>query len=209
MRRALLGVPALLVVLAGCGPAASSAGAAGSSADAGPRAAITSPAADRFKSPRTYREVAEPVRLRIPAIDVDTPLEHLGRTAHATEAGPAGSIALPVDEMKAGWFDEGPRPGEPGPAVIIGHVNWDHGPAVFLRLRELDPGAKLFVDRADGSVAEFRVTRRKQVAKSDFPTDEVYAPDLAPSLRLITCGGPYDAANRNYLDNIIVFATPA
>ena len=64
------------------------------------------------------------------------------------------------------------------------------------------------VDRADGSTAEFRVTQVKQVAKSDFPTDEVYAPDLAPSLRLITCGGDFDYRTHNYLDNVIVFASP-
>ena len=202
----------LLALIAGCGPGA--AGAVGSSAEPAAKATasrtpIAKPKADRFKSVRTHRAVSDPVRLRIPAIDVDTPLEHLGRVTHPTEKAPLGSIALPDDEDKAGWFDEGPRPGEPGPAVIIGHINWQGQPSVFVHLSELGPGATIFVDREDGSVAKFRVTERKQVSKSDFPTDEVYAPDLAPSLRLITCGGPYDAVNHNYLDNIIVFATPA
>ena len=215
MRRVLLGVPALLLVLAGCGPSASAVDSAGAPKPkqkaAASRSPIPSPAADRFKSPRSYHQVAEPVRLRIPAIGVDTPLEHLGRVTEAevTPENPVvGSIDLPVDVMKAGWFDEGPRPGEPGPAVVIGHINWDSGPAVFVDLDKLQPDARVFVDRADGSVAEFRVTKRKQVAKSDFPTKEVYGPDLAPSLRMITCGGRYDAEHTNYLDNIIVFATP-
>jgi LPXTG-site transpeptidase (sortase) family protein len=163
---------------------------------------VASPAADRFSSVRTYREVAEPVRLRIPAAGVDTRLEPLGRASDK-------SIELPSRPELAGWFDGGPRPGEAGPSVIIGHVDWDHSPAVFFRLRHLRPGDLVTVDRADGSVARFRVTARKQVAKSDFPTDEVYAPDLAPSLRLITCGGDFDTTSRNYLDNVIVFAAPA
>ena len=42
-----------------------------------------------------------------------------------------------------------------------------------------------------------------------FPTDDVYAPDLAPSLRLITCGGSFDRDTGSYRDNVIVYATPA
>jgi LPXTG-site transpeptidase (sortase) family protein len=190
----------LALALTGCGSAAAPA--------AGPASApvtpshVKNPAADDFKSVRTYSTVAAPARLRIPAIDLTTPpLEQLGRAADK-------SIALPTRPELAGWFKGGPRPGQPGPSVIIGHVDWDHSAAVFFRLREMKPGESVYVDRADGSTGEFRVTQVKQVAKSDFPTDEVYAPDLAPSLRLITCGGNFDYRTHNYLDNVIVFASP-
>ncbi len=195
-------VAALLLVLAAvaCGrPTAPAAG--GPSTPDGGAAARPPAAADTFRSSRTYDAVPAPVRLRIPAVGVDTRLESLGRAADRT-------IALPSAPGLAGWYAQGPRPGQPGPAVIIGHVDWDHGPAVFHRLSELRQGAAVHVDRADGSTVRFRVTGRKQVAKSRFPTDEVYAPDLAPSLRLITCGGGYDRASRNYRDNVIVFAAP-
>ena len=132
------------------------------------------------------------------------------RRRWSSSAGPADkSIALPTRPERAGWFKGGPRPGQPGPAVIIGHVDWDHGPAVFFRLREMKPGEAVYVDRADGSTQEFTVTAVRQVAKSDFPTDDVYAPDLQSSLRLITCGGQFDYRAHNYLDNVIVFASPA
>ena len=165
---------------------------------------VPDPAAGDFKSVRTYATVAPPNRIRIPAIDLATPpLEQLGRM-------PADqSIALPTRPERAGWFKDGPRPGQPGPAVIIGHVDWNHGPAVFFRLREMKPGEAVYVDRADGSTQEFTVTAVRQVAKSDFPTDDVYAPDLRSSLRLITCGGEFDYRAHNYLDNVIVFASPA
>jgi sortase (surface protein transpeptidase) len=198
-RAALLGGLAL-VLAAGCGQA-SSAAERPSRPDSSATASKTS-AADKFRSTRTYRTVAVPVRLRIPAIGVDTRLEGLGRA-------PDRTIALPSGPGLAGWYDEGPRPGEPGPAAILGHVDWDSSPAVFFRLRELRPGAVVLVDRADGGTGHFRVTHTRQIAKSRFPTDEVYAPDLAPSLRLITCGGSFDHSTRNYRDNVIVFATPA
>jgi LPXTG-site transpeptidase (sortase) family protein len=191
----------LAIALTGCGnPAPAAAGPAPAKATP---SHVEKPAADDFKSVRTYRTVALPSRLRIPAIDLTTPpLEQLGRA-------PDQSIALPRNSDDAGWFKGGPRPGQPGPAVIIGHVDMDHGPAVFYRLRDMQPGQAVYVDRADGSTQEFRVTKVRQVAKNDFPTDDVYAPDLAASLRLITCGGQFDYSTGNYRDNVIVFATPA
>jgi LPXTG-site transpeptidase (sortase) family protein len=195
----------MAVTLTACG------GSAAGSAAAPPRPGdmpatperVPNPAADDFKSVRTYSTVAPPARVRIPAIDLVTPpLQQLGRV-------PADkSIALPTQPERAGWFKDGPRPGQAGPAVIIGHVDWNHGPAVFFRLREMKPGEAVYVDRVDGSTQEFRVTAVRQVAKSDFPTDDVYAPDLQSSLRLITCGGQFDYQAHNYLDNVIVFASP-
>jgi hypothetical protein len=34
----------------------------------------------------------------------------------------------------------------------------------------------------------------------------IYANTRYPGLRLITCGGPFDGANRQYLDNIVVYS---
>jgi hypothetical protein len=168
-----------------------------------PPAATTTPksVADGFKSSRGFPVVAVPTRIRIPRVGIDSSLEHLGKAAD-------GSIALPSKAALAGWYAGGPRPGQPGPAVIIGHVDWDHGPAVFFRLTELRPGDEVDVDRADGSTARFTVTSRRQVPKDRFPTDLVYAPSLDPSLRLVTCGGSFNRSVHSYRDNVIVFAAP-
>jgi sortase (surface protein transpeptidase) len=184
-------------VLSGCSTPARGATAARPAAST-----PTAAAADSFRSPRTHRTVAVPVRIRIPAAGVNSVLDRLGRAAD-------GTIALPSRPERAGWYAEGPRPGQPGPAVIIGHVDWDHGPAVFFHLDELRPGDRVYVDRADGSTGRFRVTGTFRVPKVRFPTDLVYAPTLEVSLRLVTCGGSFDRATRNYRDNVIVFAAPA
>jgi len=154
-----------------------------------------------FHSVRSYADVAEPVRLRIPALQIDAPLTHLG-------VAPDRTIEVPADFAVPGWFDQGPRPGQPGPAVILGHVDSKAGPAVFYRLNRLPVGAVVFVDRADGSTVDFRVRGMQHVAKTAFPTDLVYAPTLEPSLRLVTCGGPFDHSRSSYLDNVIVYADP-
>jgi sortase (surface protein transpeptidase) len=141
------------------------------------------------------------VRLRIPAIGVDAPLERLGLE-------PDGTITAPHRWADAGWYQDGPRPGQPGPAVLLGHVDSRTGPAVFARLAALPAGAVVLVDRTDGTTVRFRVQGRLQVAKSRFPADLVYAPTLAPSLRLVTCGGTFDRGTGHYRDNVIVTAVP-
>lgn len=156
-----------------------------------------------FRSVRSYADVAvaEPVRLRIPALQVDSPLVHLG-------VAPDRTIQVPADYGTAGWFADGPRPGQPGPAVILGHIDSKAGPGVFFRLATLPLGADVMVDRADGSTIDFWVRGVQRVPKTAFPTDLVYAPTLQPSLHLVTCGGQFDHKAGSYLDNVIVYADP-
>ncbi|OMQ14280.1 class F sortase, partial [Modestobacter sp. VKM Ac-2676] len=100
----------------------------------------------------------------------------------------------------------GPAPGQPGPAVLAGHVDDRSGPAVFFRLEELTVGDRVLVDRADGSQVAFTVTRVAAYPKTDFATAEVYGPTTDPQLRLITCGGEFDRDRRSYADNVVVYA---
>jgi LPXTG-site transpeptidase (sortase) family protein len=141
-----------------------------------------------------------PVGLTIPAIGVQTPLVRLGLTA-------AGTLQVPASTKVAGWYTGSPQPGETGAAVIAGHVDSTAGPAVFFRLRLLQPGELVYVQRADGSLAVFKVTAVQTYAKAQFPTQAVYDPAPTAQLRLITCGGTFDQATGHYLSNVIVFAS--
>ncbi|GAA3009803.1 class F sortase [Actinokineospora diospyrosa] len=141
----------------------------------------------------------KPVRLRIPAIDVDTPLIDIGTDA-------AGALIPPTAADVAGWFTAGPVPGAVGPALLAGHVDSHAGPGVFYRLVDLRPGDRVEVDRADGTRVTFAVAATTRAPKTAFPTDLVYAPAPGPELRLVTCGGAFDRAVRSYRDNIIVEA---
>jgi hypothetical protein len=140
---------------------------------------------------------SEPLALSIPRIDVRSRLVKLGLE-------PDGTMQTPTPAV-AGWFTGGPTPGALGPAVIAGHVTWND-PAIFYRLGEMRRGDQVLVSRTDGRTAVFRVTRVARFAKTRFPSETVYGPIDHAGLRLITCGGTYDAARRSYLDNVIVFA---
>ena len=205
----LSAVPLAAVALAGllvsgCGgpgrsPAAARSPHGGPTTAAEPR---EPPGVAGFHSVRTYDQPAPPTRLWIPAIAVSTPLVRLGRL-------PDGTIEVPKDWNTAGWYDKGPRPGQPGPAVILGHVDSRSGPAVFYRLRALRPRDIIRVGLADGRILVFRVQRVERYPKNEFPTEAVYFPTLNRELRLITCGGEFDYAKRSYVDNIVVYATLA
>lgn len=145
-------------------------------------------------------QAAPPVSLTIPAIGVQTRLVRLGLAKN-------GTLQVPSTTAVAGWYTGSPRPGDTGAAVIAGHVDSYLGPGVFFRLRLLHPGDRVYVRRADGSLAVFRVTDVRQYAKTHFPTVSVYGAVPDAELRLITCGGTFDPATGHYLSNVIVFAT--
>jgi hypothetical protein len=142
---------------------------------------------------------APPVRLSVPAIGVETPLVRLGLE-------PDRTMQVPEDFGRAGWFAGGPAPGQPGPAVIAGHVDSRTGPAVFYRLRELRPDDHIEVTRTDGTRLRFVVEGVRSFPKASFPTDAVFGPTPAAELRLVTCTGTFDRARGSYRDNLVVFA---
>jgi hypothetical protein len=142
-----------------------------------------------------------PASLRIPSIDATSTLVPLGQNADGTVQVPP--VTTP---MQAGWYAGGAAPGEPGPAVLLGHVDGDRQMGIFYRLHELVPGATVRITRADGSVLTFTVTKVDKVPKSSFPTQAVYGATPDPELRLLTCGGSFNPAAHSYVDNVIVYA---
>ncbi|MGH2827168.1 MAG: class F sortase [Actinomycetota bacterium] len=154
------------------------------------------------------RAASNPIRspaptghIRIPAIGVDSSLIPRG-------LNPDRTLDVPKDWGVAGWFEGGPFPGEPGPAVVVGHVDSTSGPAVFYRLRELNRGDVIEVWRKGGIRSRFRVESLRWFSKSAFPTQLVYGAIATPVLRLITCGGAFDQSTGHYVDNLVVFASP-
>lgn len=144
----------------------------------------------------------KPLRIRIPAIGVSAPVSAVG----VKKSGEVQTPPLSKPKL-TGWYRLGPTPGAQGPAVILGHVSTRRGSAVFSRLRELKRGNKISMLRADGKIAIFTVDGVEQVSKSAFPSQRVYGNTATAALRLITCGGVYNAKNHTYTDNVVVYAT--
>jgi len=143
-----------------------------------------------------------PDRVEIPGIGVSAPVVALPPTADL-------AVPVPADPGMAGWYAGGPSPGEPGPAVVVGHLDSDRGPAILWRLADLRPGDEVTLHRGDGTERRFAVTRVERYARAAFPSEEVYGPTGEPELRLITCGGQFNPVTGQYADNVVVFATAA
>jgi len=140
-----------------------------------------------------------PMTIRIPVIAATAPVDPLGLNRD-------GTLQVPTDFGRAGWYTGRPPPGATGPAIIVAHVDSKSGPAVFARLRQLKPGDEVTVTRADRSAVIFVVDRVESHRKNAFPTNAVYDPTPGSTLRLITCGGSFDRKTGHYRENVIAFA---
>jgi hypothetical protein len=152
-------------------------------------------------APTKTSKVSDPVRIRIKAIGVDAPIDRVGLASD-------GSMETP-DFGRAGWYGEGPKPGQDGPAVVVAHVDSKTGPDVFARLKSLPKGAKIQVTDKAGKVHEFVARSKRQTDKDKLPTRAIWGPTDGPALRLITCGGEFDRRSGHYTANITVFADKA
>ncbi len=143
-----------------------------------------------------------PARVVLPTVGIDA-------AVGTTGIGTKGELAVPDDFDRAFWFEGSAVPGEAGVSVLVGHIDNDSGPAVFYPLQRLKAGEEILIPRSDGSTARYTVSELKVFPKGRFPTEEVFGTGSGPGLRLITCIGRFDRRRQTYLDNLVVFATPA
>ena len=175
-------------------------------AAARPTATATPP--DRNSAGRIQDPVAEPtaapagtpVRIEVPSIGADSSLENLHVDA-------TGKLIPPAKPGEAGWYGAGIVPGQVGPAIIAGHIDYSAGPGIFERLDQMKVGDLARVTMSTGEVLTFRADGSEESQKAQFPTSVVYGITPDPQLRLITCAGTVDPSTRLYRDNLVVFLT--
>ncbi len=142
-----------------------------------------------------------PVRLVIPAINVNAAIEYVGVT-------PQGAMAVPACPTDTAWFDLGPRPGEKGSAVIAGHEGWKDGIwAVFDDLNKLRPGDKIYVEDQGGVTVTFVVNGSRIYDQNGDASDIFNSNDGMAHLNLITCEGTWNADKKSYSNRLVVFTT--
>ncbi|MEV6485017.1 class F sortase [Streptomyces sp. NPDC051576] len=146
---------------------------------------------------------ALPQRIDIPQLAVQAPV-----VARPLDA--QGAIDPPPFDQPGvvGWYGGGVRPGAAGTALLVGHVDTETRPAVFYKLSTLSPGRVIRVIRDDGKVAEFTVDDVRVLSRDHFDAQQAYGTRKSgrAELRLITCGGTFDRADRSYTANVIVSA---
>ncbi len=142
-----------------------------------------------------------PVSIYIPSVNIKADIISVGQATDGSIDPP------PILSWLAGWYQNSPTPGELGPAIIVGHVDSYQNISVFWRLRYIQPGDLIYVNRTDGKTAIFQVSALQQFNQKSFPTQKVYGNIPNAGLRLITCGGTFSRNTASYDENTVVFAT--
>lgn len=144
-------------------------------------------------------------RLVIPSIGVDAPVTM--RTVPAS-----GVMGNPNGPWDVTWYDFshfpglGGYPGGGGNAVFAGHVDYVNvGPAVFYRVASLSPGDIVEVRREDGQVVRYAVESVQRVSPSSGDWAKILSAEPGrETVTLITCGGTFNPATRDYDTRIVV-----
>ena len=138
----------------------------------------------------------------------------------AVGAPETAALTIPPDIHTVGWWDgtvsdgdrsvqeNAPAPGQPGVALIAGHVDSAAaGPGALHDLGTLQVGDVIRIDDSTGGVSTWSVAAPPETnLKTQLPP-ALWVTTGAPRLALVTCGGPFDSATGHYLDNVIVWAS--
>lgn len=161
-----------------------------------------SPGDDSGDCTQTPEQPRDPMRLYFPAQRVRVDVTRVGLTA----ASDMNLVPIDRDPLVAGWYCYSPTPGQPGPSVLVGHVDWGGSKAAFGQLAGARTGQRVEVTDRAGQTRAFIITGRQEVPKAAFPFDRVFGDSPVSGLTLITCGGAFNHRAQSYQDSIIVYA---
>lgn len=142
-----------------------------------------------------------PVRLVIPAIEVDAEVQFVGLDTSGT-----GAMGVPSNFTDVGWYKDGVRPGMQGSAVIAGHYNGKNTPrAVFYDLDTLKVGDEVVIMSAE-RIEDIYFVVKIETYDYDAPTTDVFiSTDGKKRLNLITCSGDWMPESKLYNKRTVVF----
>ena len=142
-----------------------------------------------------------PVRLEIPSIGVNAHVEQVGNKAD-------GSMGTPSTFGDVAWYAAGSAPGQPGNAVIDGHVdNALTTAGVFMHLSQIALGDTITVVNASGTPMNFTVTNVEEIPADSAPAASIFTTTGPSQLVLITCDGTWVPNTKSFDQRLVVFAS--
>lgn len=143
-------------------------------------------------------EGVTPSTIEIPALDINTTIEKVGRLKN-------GQMGVPEGMDTVGWFEDGAKPGSPGNAVMAGHVDSKTGPAVFYKLEDLEKGDEVIVKDKDGKTLKFEVTGKEKYDRKTAPVDKIFDYSYGSKLNLITCTGNFNRDEGTHEERLVIY----
>lgn len=143
---------------------------------------------------------AQPIRLRIPSLEVRAPVVRIGMQ-------PGRVLAPPEDYATVGWWDASARAGaRRGQTVLTGHTVHDGGGALD-RLPSLEKGARVLVVSRKGTV-RYRVTGVRVLSRARLAerAEALFGQDHGRGrLVVVSCT---DWNGSYFESNVVVLAEP-
>jgi LPXTG-site transpeptidase (sortase) family protein len=138
----------------------------------------------------------------IPKIGVKTRVLAVGLTKD-------GAVGTPNNVYDTAWYSGSAKPGQPGAALIDGHVAGWNTKGVFYNLTKLQGGDRFAVELGNGTQLSYRIVKTATYDATNVDMGAVLAPvdPSAPGLNLITCGGSVTPGTNEFDRRIVVFAT--
>lgn len=143
-------------------------------------------------------DAVTPIELTIERLGIHAPIEPVGVLDNV--------MAVPKKIGDVGWYENGPRPGDEGSAVLAGHVNWTGGQdAVFALLHTIKIGDTVQVLNSIGVSDTFIVTLIKDYPMDGDTTEVFSSSDGLQRLNLITCDGIWNKILKTHQSRLVVF----
>ncbi|MGM1028427.1 MAG: class F sortase [Actinomycetota bacterium] len=181
-------------------PPAAAADASASPSASTPAPTVPTGVAVRDASPQAPAAVDAPATVRVPSVGLELGVVPVGVRED-------GQMDVPDLVSELGWYRFGPAPGaDAGSAVLAAHVDSDIGAAPMASVLRAVEGDPVEIATASGALLDYRITSIEQVSKDELRLDALFARDGEHVVRLVTCGGEWDAAAGAYEDNIVVTA---
>ncbi len=154
-----------------------------------------------FLKPKFIPPVDAPLDLIIPALNLEALIQTVGIDKN-------DRMGLPTNFVDVGWYKYGPRPGERGSAVIVGHFDTTvDDKAVFAKLSTLKKDDDAYVFDKAGEKIHFRVTKKEVYDDTKAPLEKIFDQDvLTARLNLVTCDGVWSTTTQNYSERLVVYS---
>lgn len=178
--------------------------------------ALPTPTAQVTPSPTPYVKKI-PITLHFMEREISCPIEPVGIVDDVDKKGnpvldengePIKTMGT-IDSAKvAAWLEDGPSPGEPGNAIINGHIRWAKVAGVFSVLGDMAIGERIAITYEDGSSLYFAVESVDIFTIDDWPEWVMQLDSGDTRLTLITCHGDWNSAQGTSNERVVVVAKP-
>ncbi len=140
-----------------------------------------------------------PQRLIIPSIKIDTTFQYVGLTGN-------NNIGTPTNYYQVAWFKLSSVPGEPGTAVISGHLDTINSPyGIFYNLDKLSLGDEIEIENKQSQLFHFIVSDIKTIDYTSS-SEQLMQPSDQSRIVLVTCAGNWIKSQKVYDKRLVVFA---